>query len=424
MAKIIPIKMTGRADVPTLPAMLTSASRSADGAVDEFLPRDYLRPTGTFDVGGAARSVEGAVALEHAADPDEVVVLELADGGTLITSAARLRESISRNHPDWLDPEGAIPFEKMRAEGAAAHRGLGEAVGGLVSKVFTLVAGEKADSIIEDALAELGLKQAELGITWAGTKALMWAIEKRLMQQPGRLYRWVGAGGNAADLQPVQPKDLEPAANDKKPMLVFVHGTGSSSLGSFGDLRTGDRALWAALEEQFGDHIYAFEHHTLSESPIDNALDLAKALPKGAHLNLVTHSRGGLVADLLCLKDFETQIDAFDRPGKVPDPDAGDAVGDPVSDEFEALHQQLDEAYAGQRQTLRELAKLLREKQFVVQRYVRIASPANGTKLASGNFDVFLSGLLTLIGQVPFFFGSPFYAAFKRVVIEVAKNRT
>ena len=59
-----------------------------------------------------------------------------------------------------------------------------------------------------------------------------------------------------------------------------------------------------------------------------------------------------------------------------------------------------------------------------VQRYVRAASPAQGTLLASGNFDLFLSGLLTLIGQVPFFFGSPLYSAFKRVVIEIAKNRT
>jgi CHAT domain/Lecithin:cholesterol acyltransferase len=354
-------------------------------------------------------------------------VLELADGSTLITSAERLRDALARNRPDWLGEGDAIPFEKLRAEGAGAQRGFGEAVGGLVSKVFTLVAGEKADDIIKEALAEFGLKNAELGVSWAGTKALMWAIEKRLMKEPGQLYRWVGAGGKATDLQPVQAKELEPAAADKKPMLVFVHGTGSNSLGSFGDLRTGDRVLWAALEEQFGDHIYAFEHRTLSESPIDNALELAKALPKGAHLNLVTHSRGGLVADLLCLKDFETQIDAFDRPGKTPVSRAGDAgTGDtdPGSDEFEDLHRQLDEAYAEQRERLRDLAALLRDKQFVVQRYVRIASPANGTKLASGNFDVFLSGLLTLIGQVPFFFGSPFYAAFKRVVIEVAKNRT
>jgi hypothetical protein len=421
MADLIPIRLTGRAEEPALPAVLGSASRTADGQGDDFLPSGYLRATRTYDVGAAARSIEGTAAAEYGARADEVVVLELADGGTLITSAGRLRDALARSRPDWVAADDPIPFEKLRAEGAGAQRGFGEALGGLVSKVFTLVAGEKADAIIEDALAELGLKQAELGVTWAGTKALMWAIEKRLMQEPGRLYRWAGASGKAADLLPVDAKkDLEPAAADKKPMLVFVHGTGSNSLGSFGDLRTGDRVLWAALEEQFGDHIYAFEHHTLSQSPIDNAFDLATALPKGACLNLVTHSRGGLVADLLCLKDFELQIDAFERPANLPG--TGDA--DPDSKESKALRQQLDEAYAGQRKKLRELAALLRDKQFVVQRYVRIASPANGTKLASGNFDVFLSGLLTLIGQVPFFFGSPFYAAFKRVVIEIAKNRT
>jgi pimeloyl-ACP methyl ester carboxylesterase len=420
MADLIPIKLTGRAEESALPAVLGSASRAADHQSDDFLPRGYLRATGTYDVGAAARSIEGTVAMEYGARPDEVVVLELADGSTLITSAERLRDALARSHPDWLGVDDPIPLEKLRAEGAGAQRGFGDALGGLVSKVFTLVVGEKADVIIEDALADFGLKQAELGVSWAGTKALMWAIEKRLMQEPGRLYRWVGASGTATDLQSVNTEDLEPAAVDKKPMLVFVHGTGSSSLGSFGDLRTGDRVLWAALEEQFGDHIYAFEHHTLSASPIDNALQLAAALPKGACLNLVTHSRGGLVADLLCLQNFEAQIDAYSRPANMPG--TGDA--DPDSAEAKRLRTQLDDAYTEQRKKLRDLAVLLREKQFVVQRYVRVASPANGTKLASGNFDVFLSGLLTLIGQVPFFFGSPFYAAFKRVVIEVAKNRT
>ena len=55
---------------------------------------------------------------------------------------------------------------------------------------------------------------------------------------------------------------------------------------------------------------------------------------------------------------------------------------------------------------------------------MRCASPAQGTRLASGNFDLFLSGILTLIGQVPYFFGNPLYSAFKRVVIEIARNRT
>lgn len=423
MADIIPIKLTGRADDPSLPALLGGTTRSADAPGNEFLPPGYLRATGTFDVGTAARSVQGAAAQQHEAAGDELVVLELADGSTLITSAARLRDALARSHPDWIDASGTVPLEKLRAEGASAQRGFGEAVGGLVSKVFTLMAGEKKDAIIEAALGWLkdkGLDAAELGVSWAGTRALMWAIERRLMQEPGRLYRWVGSSGQAADLEPARREDLEHATADAKPLLVFVHGTGSNSLGSFGDLRAGDRELWAALEARFGDHVFAFEHHTLSASPIENALQLARALPRGALLNLVSHSRGGLVADLLCLRDFEAQIDAFGRPANMPG--TGDADTD--SPEAQRLAEQLDAAYAEHRSLLRELAQELRDKQFVIQRYVRTASPANGTRLASGNFDVFLSGLLTLIGQVPFFFGSPFYAAFKRVVIEIARNRS
>ena len=67
-----------------------------------------------------------------------------------------------------------------------------------------------------------------------------------------------------------------------KPLLIFIHGTGSNSLGSFGDLRAGDRELWASLEQHFAGHVFAFEHHTLSASPIENALELARALPQGA----------------------------------------------------------------------------------------------------------------------------------------------
>ena len=423
MAELITIKLKGRADAPVLPALLGGASRAADSVGDEFLPRGYLRATASFDVGAAARSIEGAAPLQHEAQADEVVVLELADGSTLITSALRLRDSLARSRPDWLEADGAIAFEKLRGEGAAAQRGFGDALGGLVSKVFTLAAGETHDRIIGaalDWLKDKGLAAAELGVSRLGTQALMWAIESRLMKEPGQLYRWVGASGQAADLQALTREELESEAAEQKPMLVFVHGTGSSSLGSFGELRVGDRELWTSLEAHFGDNIFAFEHHTLSASPIDNALQLARALPKGARLNLVSHSRGGLVADLLCLREFEAQIDAYGRLRNMP----GSGGADPDSPEGKRLAKELDAAYAEQQARLRDLAAELRDKQFVVQRYVRTASPANGTKLASGNFDVFLSGLLTLIGQMPFFFGSPFYAAFKRVVIEIAKNRS
>ncbi|MEJ6007364.1 CHAT domain-containing protein [Paucibacter sp. AS339] len=408
----IPIKLNGRAaQSPQLPPLLTPAARSAGRRDDAFLPDGYLQPLSAFDLSPAARSADGAaVAQSHAAAPNEVMVLELADGSTLITSAGRLRDTLLQTHPELIGEDGAILLEALRSQGAAPGRGLGEAMGGLISKVFTFAVGAAPDAIIDAALSQLKNK-AELGVSWAGTKALMWAIEQQLSQEPG-LYRWVSATGKPQDLEPCDFASNPPAGA----MLVFVHGTGSSTLGSFGELRNGDRDLWGALQARFSGGIYGFEHRTLSQSPIENAIALLRALPIGAQICLVSHSRGGLVADLLCLGDFDALIDGYAY--------AFEGTGDADANEARRVVQELETAHAEQRAQLRALAGLLRERQIVVQRYVRAASPANGTKLASGNFDVFLSGLLTLIGTVPFFFGSPLYSAFKRVVIEIAKNRT
>jgi CHAT domain-containing protein len=173
--------------------------------------------------------------------------------------------------------------------------------------------------------------------------------------------------------------------------------------------------VWGALADKFKGRIYAFEHATFSESPIRNAIQLADALPAGARLNLVTHSRGGIVGDLLCLADLEKHIANYHQEVA----QTGDR-----KDVSDRLLKEMRDAHAEQRADLATLAALLQAKQFVIERYVRVASPAAGTKLASANFDLFLSGLLSLIGTIPLFFGQPLYMAFKRIVIEIAKNRT
>ncbi|MEO8134017.1 MAG: hypothetical protein ABI831_08580, partial [Betaproteobacteria bacterium] len=421
MADAIPLLLTGRELAPSLPGLLQSVSRGTRSAADEFLPDDYLRPVKTFDVGPAARDVaSGATETKHAADIEEVVVLELADGSTFITSAQRLRASLALSHPELLGDHGEILLDKLQAEGMAARGVFPEAVGGLIRKVFTFVVGEKQDDIISKAAAKLAVDKVKdlalLGVSRLGTRALMWAIEEKLDQPPGMLYQWLGSSGQKADLIPADIGKQSVPDLAAKPMLVFVHGTGSSTLGSFGELRKGEGNVWGALEQKFGDRIYAFEHRTLSQSPIRNAIQLVSALPAGAHVSLVSHSRGGLVADLVCLESVGAELIeryAFDLEG----------TGTPPDSRVDVLAEMKD-AHAEQRKELAELAKVLAEKKLVVERYVRTASPANGTKLASGNFDLFLSGLLSLIGTVPFLFGTPYYAAFKRVVIEIAKNRT
>lgn len=412
---VVEIRLTGREAERRLPPLLTPATRAAGRTDDVFLPSGYLVPTAAFDVGPAARDAGAAIKQSHAAGPDEVIVLELADGSTLITSAERLRESLALTHPELLADDGGILLEKLRADGAAPGRGFGEALGGLISKVYAFAVGAAPDAITDEAVGQLK-NPLELGVSWLGTKALMAAIETRLDQPPG-LHRWVGASGKPDDLVAVDLNDPTlPSPSAARPMLVFVHGTASGTLGSFGDLRTGDRDLWGALVAHFSGGIFAFEHRTLSQGPIENAIALANALPRGAQLSLVSHSRGGLVADLLCLGDFDALIDRYAY--------AFEGTGDADPAEAKRVLGELETAHAEQRAQLRTLAGVLRDRQLTVQRYVRAASPANGTLLASGNLDVFLSGILSLIGLVPFFFGSPIYSAFKRVVVEVAKHRT
>ena len=63
-------------------------------------------------------------------------------------------------------------------------------------------------------------------------------------------------------------------------------------------------ADWNALKLKYPGRILGLQHKTLSVSPVQNALDVARLVPEGAQLHLVSHSRGGLVGELLCLNDL------------------------------------------------------------------------------------------------------------------------
>ena len=127
--------------------------------------------------------------------------------------------------------------------------------------------------------------------------------EKLIGKHPPGFYR-LDLGGEFS-LKAVA--DDEAIPGDAGPLLVFLHGTASSAEGSFGKLWDGGNLEGARLRQEllptYGDRVFALEHRTLTESPIDNALALAKRLPAGADVHLVSHSRGGLVGEVLCLAD-------------------------------------------------------------------------------------------------------------------------
>jgi CHAT domain-containing protein len=400
---------------------LVSRQRDGQSAEDPFLPSGYVRAVEAIELSPTARALSATAELD--ARPGQVICIELTDGVTVFTSPEKLRETLQRVAPDAAAAD-ALNLEGLSRRDAVT-RGSATSAASVIARVTTLDVGGISDAILEAArrkLSEyLGKKlqdYAELGVSWLGTKALLWAVESQLAQPPG-LYRWVAAQGEPSDLQAVDSQRLAQDAQ-KGPLLIFIHGTGSSTAGSYSELRHLSRDYWHGFETSFGDRVFAFEHCTMSESPIENALALVSRLPKNARVHLVTHSRGGLVGDLLCL----TQLHGSDRK-LIEDYDVdGVALGEVEGDERQELFAELKVAYAEHRVKLRELAAELADKQLTVERYVRVACPARGTRLASGNLDVFLSALLSLIGMVPALAGSPIYSAFKRVLLEIVKNRT
>jgi hypothetical protein len=209
--------------------------------------------------------------------------------------------------------------------------------------------------------------------------------------------------GDALALAPVPESEALPSGKD--PLLLFIHGTASSTEGSFGRLWTEGGSAGAAarrtLRERYGDRAYAWEHRTLTESPVQNALELVKRLPAKAVVHLVTHSRGGLVGELLCLGQRDKGKDPF-TTGLLQELFAADRtlaeqIG--LSPLDTGAAEARDDAYDKDRDFLEELLKLLDEKQLKIPRFVRVACPARGTTLASGRLDRWLSVVNYLTGN-------------------------
>lgn len=412
------LKLTGRAlGTAALPALLrTGSARAASMAADPFLAAGTFEVVQAFDLGPAGRAAADGVRDEHVeVRPGQVLVLELADGTTLVTSAARLHEDLLRVAPDPAAiAAGELALDRIGPQGAVS-RGLSDSLGRLVARLFVLDRGSAADAILDaaldkvrewagEALADQLRDRAAWGISTLATRALMLAIESRLPRTPG-LYRW-GDDGLVPDA-----RLLTAVERPGEPLLVFIHGTGSSTEGAFADLRAAVEAAqvdWDTLEARYSERIYALEHRTFSESPIENALLMVRSLPPGARVDLVTHSRGGLVGDLLAIDWSDERqsgrlIDSYQRLSP------GDGQDTSVDER--------------DRSDLRTLVAELRQRRITVGRYVRVAAPAGGTRLVGANLDLFLSGLLGLFGLIPLLQGSLAYQALRRITLEVARNR-
>jgi hypothetical protein len=229
--------------------------------------------------------------------------------------------------------------------------------------------------------------------------ALAQELEKKLVPEPG-VYHWDSTRALIPITKPIHGTER---------ILLFLHGTASKTAQGFGALiMDGREQKWAELCAEYEGRVYALEHKTLTESPIKNAIDALEMMPEGATLHLVSHSRGGLIGELLCR-------------GKLDRGSLGPKDEPFTPDEIDVL------AFDGQKMELRELAKLLKKKKPKVERFIRVACPARGTILASERLDRYLTVFLNVLGYIPILKTPVFkevYDFLKAFLLAVVKERT
>lgn len=192
-----------------------------------------------------------------------------------------------------------------------------------------------------------------------------------------------------------------------KPALLFLHGTASSTSGSFGGLwNAGPDVPIRRLFAHYEGRVLALQHRTLTESPIENAAFVAERLFEilggNAEIHLVSHSRGGLVGELLARSM---------RVGGAPF----------TNDEltlFRDLTRERD------RVAINKLNRILQDARFRVTRFVRVGCPARGTTLADRRLDRYFSILVNVVGMIPSLKANPIYDGLTSLLAGVLKQRT
>jgi pimeloyl-ACP methyl ester carboxylesterase len=248
----------------------------------------------------------------------------------------------------------------------------------ILSDLKGLVSEQVLTNLTAKVAARLIALKFEGGVSLFGKEI----IEGKLKPGAG-LYRFTNPQALSEPDRLTQTSDL-PVGGD--PFLLFVHGTFSSAPGAFFALNGTEE--WRAMQGRYGNRVIAFNHPTLSVSPLVNALELAKLLPERARLHLVSHSRGGLVGELLALQPVKGQdlvelVQPFAEATDFPD------------------ERKQDE------QRLRELIDVLAQKQFQIERFVRVACPARGTLLVGDRLDTYVSAILNGIGMAAKLTGNP-----------------
>ncbi len=305
----------------------------------------------SYTLAASSRGDEGA-RQTLSLNPDDVLELELEDGSLLLVAAE----------------------DADRYLGAASAGSAGERV--IQIRQELQLSGSHPPTPSRDRLGSWLLRSLKVfrrGKHAVAAVAMAGAFQDHQLENRRGLFQLKSEQWELTPLGEMPPHSA--------PSLLFIHGTASSTAGSFSDLW--NTPVRSRLTELYQGRIYGFEHRSLTESPVANALAIVESLPDSARLHLVSHSRGGMVGELLA------------RANRV---DSEPYTQDEIKRFLEHGQRTGREGYERDAEQLGKLNALLMKKRIRVERFVRVAATARGTTLASGRLDRWATVMLNLLG--------------------------
>ena len=344
-------------------------SGELETGVESLLPTESARVVVKQAVRIDAAVRDGGTTATLTVDKDDLLEVELENGFVLWTTIERLDEDTkhagTRDRNDTTFP-AQYPLQRRGTE-----------------------RGTISDAI--RAVKVLGYDLPREGAVWAAGK-----VEEQL-EGDGQFFRIASDGA-------LTREDPAPTRADEA-TLVMIHGTASSTANAYSGFFNENIGTWEEIHDRYEGRVYGFEHRTLTKSPLENALEFLNALPEDANLHLVTHSRGGLVGDLIAHGGVTG--DAFDMAS--------------VRDELKAYADK-PEVHEKNLADYQAFNRLIASVGPNVQRYVRVGCPAAGTTLASRRLDIYLSIIVNLLKRVPAV--GPILGGLGELAAAVAKERT
>ena len=331
-----------------------------DSGIDNFILKKSVAVSNTR--GPASRQ---EIEVEHS---DDIVEIKFEDSSTWIGNAMEFQEIFNLGSKRGLG-EDDNDFEVPTILQSTTDRNVLQDLAINVFKFFK----KETSTIADTAVKELAKK-----------------VEDKVQPQPG-LYLLDSA---------MRKKVASEIKEVNKPYLLFIHGTNSNTEGAFGDLLDFRQfGLWNTISTTYGDNILTFDHKTFTQSPLENVQELLQLLPANCILHLITHSRGGLVGDILARCNAGNTNIGF-----------SDVEMNLFADE--------------QKKCMTAINTLARKKNITVQKFIRVASPSMGTSLLSDRLDHYLNTVLNFIGISTGVAANPVYAAVKSLLAEVAATKS